>query len=216
MYEYTENSVTDKAWNEKGDVCYGYLTIDEPVATVPEFVDCGFKPSQIEIYNAARVGARWDGSMDTLPVLTREYMAIAAAGDRSVVVNQPFIETLKTGTVSAIDAGAGVGLDALVGVGTAFTTEYEVGDFIQQNGETREISVITDDTNLTVTAAFTASAGVVHYKATEATGEEIATSIVNAAGTAYNGIFPVDRGFILGSALTLNADNAVLRFIARK
>lgn len=218
MYAYTENSVTTKKWNEKGDICVGYLTIDEPVATVPEFVDCGFKPSEIEIYNAARVGSKFDfgAGGETLPPLTREIMAIAANGDRTLVVNQPFINTQKTGTVSAVDAGAGVGLDILVGVGTAFTSEFKVGDFVQVNGETREVESIADDTNMTVTAAFTACAAEDIFLATPATGEEPASTIVNAAGTAYGGIFPVDRGFIIGSAHTLNADNAVLRFIARR
>ena len=43
---------------------------------------------------------------------------------------------------------------AVVGVGTLFTTELTSGDSILVNGETRIVDVITDNTNLTVTVAF--------------------------------------------------------------
>ncbi len=52
----------------------------------------------------------------------------------------------------SIDATAST---SVVGVGTAFTTELVVGDSILVTGETRTVATITDDTNLTVTAAFT-------------------------------------------------------------
>jgi len=44
---------------------------------------------------------------------------------------------------------------ALVGSGTAFLTELVVGDRITINAETRAVTVITDNTNLTVDTAFT-------------------------------------------------------------
>ena len=44
---------------------------------------------------------------------------------------------------------------SVVGVGTAFTTELIVGDRITVSGETRVVATITNNTNLTVTAAFT-------------------------------------------------------------
>ena len=47
---------------------------------------------------------------------------------------------------------------SVVGVGTAFTTELAVGSQILVTGETRTVATITDDTNLTVTAAFTDNA----------------------------------------------------------
>jgi len=43
---------------------------------------------------------------------------------------------------------------AVVGVGTAFTTELIVGDSILVSGETRVVASITDNTNLAVTVAF--------------------------------------------------------------
>lgn len=47
---------------------------------------------------------------------------------------------------------------AVVGVGTLFTTELAVGDQILVSGETRTVTVITDDLNLTVSVAFTDNA----------------------------------------------------------
>lgn len=44
---------------------------------------------------------------------------------------------------------------SVVGVGTLFLTELIPGDKIVVNGETRQVETITDDTNLTVTVAFT-------------------------------------------------------------
>lgn len=57
--------------------------------------------------------------------------------------------TTLTGT---IDPAASV---SVVGVGTLFTTELEVGDQITVSGETRRVATITDDTHLTVDVAFT-------------------------------------------------------------
>lgn len=47
---------------------------------------------------------------------------------------------------------------AVVGVGTLFTSELVVGDQILVSGETRTVTVITDDLNLTVGSAFTDNA----------------------------------------------------------
>lgn len=46
----------------------------------------------------------------------------------------------------------------VVGVNTLFETELVVGDSITVTGETRVVATITDDTNLTVTLAFTDNA----------------------------------------------------------
>lgn len=51
----------------------------------------------------------------------------------------------------SIDPTASVNV---VGVGTLFTTELQVGDSILVSGETRVVATIVDDTNLTVTVAF--------------------------------------------------------------
>ena len=55
----------------------------------------------------------------------------------------------------SIDATAST---AVVGVGTLFTTELVVGDRITVTGETRTVTAITDNTNLTVDTAFTDTA----------------------------------------------------------
>ncbi|NLE67364.1 MAG: hypothetical protein GX608_08080 [Lentisphaerae bacterium] len=73
----------------------------------------------------------------------------------------------KTGTASADAAG-----DAVVGVGTLFTTEYEAGDSIRlgsgATAEIRTIESITDDLNLTVSAAFDAAhSGMEVFKVAE-------------------------------------------------
>lgn len=63
-------------------------------------------------------------------------------------------ETL-TGTVTT------AGTTALTGLGTAFTTELKVGDWITVNtdNELKQIATITSDTAATVTVAFTGSTG---------------------------------------------------------
>lgn len=61
--------------------------------------------------------------------------------------------TLATGTISSSGT-------AITGVGTAFSTEFEVGDFIQEKGNDQiaEITGITDDTNMTVDVTFSPAA----------------------------------------------------------
>jgi hypothetical protein len=47
---------------------------------------------------------------------------------------------------------------AVVGVGTLFTTELVIGDYITVTGQTRQVTAITDNTNLTVGSAFSDNA----------------------------------------------------------
>ncbi len=68
---------------------------------------------------------------------------LSGAGDTTVTL---------TGT---IDPAAST---SVVGVGTLFLTELSVGQSIIVSGETRVIDTITDNTNLTVTSAFTDNA----------------------------------------------------------
>jgi hypothetical protein len=58
-----------------------------------------------------------------------------------------------TGTVTITE-----GSDAVVGVGTAFTTQCEIGSVLHIYGETRTVTAITDALNLTVDEPFTVSA----------------------------------------------------------
>jgi hypothetical protein len=68
----------------------------------------------------------------------------------------------QTGTVEVV----GGSLNAVVGTGTLFTTEYVVGDHIRINGQIRLISAITDNTNLTVSVDFSGAVAATepHYK----------------------------------------------------
>lgn len=50
------------------------------------------------------------------------------------------------------------GTTAVVGSTTAFTTQIQAGDVIEVNGEARVVSVVTDNTHLTVLTAFAQSA----------------------------------------------------------
>ena len=66
----------------------------------------------------------------------------------------PSAITAKTGTVAVI-----VGTVGVIGSGTAFTTEFAVGQTIVIGTETCTIATITDDLNLTVDAGVTTATG---------------------------------------------------------
>lgn len=74
----------------------------------------------------------------------------------------------------SIDATAST---AVVGVGTLFTTELAVGNSILVSGETRVVTAITDDLNLTVDLAFTDTAN-------DTSPEQVLTDV--AVHIAYN------------------------------
>lgn len=66
---------------------------------------------------------------------------------------QPITRGVVSALTGSIDPAAGT---AQVGVGTAFLTELVAGsDYITVTGETRLVTVVTDDTNLTVAQAMT-------------------------------------------------------------
>lgn len=62
------------------------------------------------------------------------------------------VDTVKLSGTIEID-----GTTAVTGTSTAFTTELAGGDLISVDGEIREVSVITDDTTVTVSEAFAGS-----------------------------------------------------------
>jgi len=69
--------------------------------------------------------------------------------------------TVGTGTVTTD------GTSTLVGLGTSFTTDFNVGDYIYVTGETvRTIATISDNTTLTTTLAFTTTASGLSYNLT--------------------------------------------------
>ena len=64
-----------------------------------------------------------------------------------------YYRTLKTKLTGTVEVGSGT-LTTVDGSGTLFTDELEVGDYIVVDGEVRQVTVITDDTTLTVGEAF--------------------------------------------------------------
>ena len=77
---------------------------------------------------------------------TSSQVPSVAAGDYVLIVyaNDP---VTKTGTVSA-----GTTLPQVTGVGTAFVSEYDPGDYLLINGEVREVVSITNNLSLTLDA----------------------------------------------------------------
>ena len=88
---------------------------------------------------------------------------------------------------------------AVVGVGTAFTTELVVGDRIVVTGETKTVITITDDTNLVVDSAFSDNA--------DDTSPDRLSSIFSLLDSSGNVDFIVsDQGFV-GIGTTSPAKN---------
>ena len=75
------------------------------------------------------------------------------------------VDTALTGTIEV----AGGALDTVVGTGTAFDTELEVGDLIKVGNEKREVTVIGSATSVTVLADFSGAitAGATAYQASD-------------------------------------------------
>ena len=88
---------------------------------------------------------------------------------------------------------------AVVGVNTLFVSELTVGDSILVSGETREVDTITDDTNLTVTVAFTDNAN-------DTSPERVLGNVTakidynNKMGRLKTGIYGSSESFIHGDA----------------
>lgn len=61
------------------------------------------------------------------------------------------VKEVMTGTVEVV----GGALGTVAGTGTAFTTEFRIGDYVNIDGEKREVLTIADDATMTVTADFT-------------------------------------------------------------
>ncbi|MEO5635059.1 MAG: hypothetical protein ABIS26_02500, partial [Candidatus Paceibacterota bacterium] len=95
-----------------------------------------------------------------------EQMRITAAGNVGVGTTAPLTKLdlagnfRTTGKATAVLTGTidPAASTAVVGVGTLFTTELVVGDRITVTGETRTVTAITDNTNLTVDVAFSNNA----------------------------------------------------------
>jgi hypothetical protein len=215
VYPFAETETVTHVNAREAQFAGGYATIVQPSATVAEYFQCGFKPVEIDILVATTgVADHYDAGQDCLPLLYRKILHRVAAGDRTLIDNAPFLTSAaKTGTVTI---NADPGRKVVTGVGTAFTSEYAVGDYIRVNGETRLIESITSDTVLGVTEVFGSdSATQAHYLMTPATEEDDPADWKNQAGTAFAGVFPVTGGFILGSAAAINSNGNKLIFAAR-
>lgn len=90
-------------------------------------------------------------------------------------------DLIRKGLTGSIDPTASVNV---VGVGTLFVAELTSGDTISVSGEDRIVDVITDDTNLTVTVAFSDNAN-------DASPEVVPTGnsgqVVLSSGAVYDG-----------------------------
>ncbi len=99
---------------------------------------------------------------------------------------------------------------SVTGVGTSFTSELAVGDMINVNGEIRKVTVITDDTNLTVATAFTDTGN--DTALTAGTGvltgsiDPAASATVTGVGTLFTSELAVgDKITVSGEVRTITA-----------
>ncbi len=93
-------------------------------------------------------GEPTDGRLGSLvyPDITNDRVGVGTGAPQSKFQIQSD-KTSGTGTISSTGT-------AVSGSGTSFSSEFSVGDDIVANGETRIISTVTDNTNLTVNSAF--------------------------------------------------------------
>lgn len=112
-------------------------------------------------------------------------------GSYNALTNTPVLDSTNYVLTGSINPTAST---SVVGVGTLFLSELQVGDSILVSGETRIIATITDDTHLTVTVAFTDTAD-------DVSPEKVGTAIdvllgdtytVSVAGTFFT--IPVEVG----------------------
>jgi len=120
-------------------------------------------------------------SKDTVmsPFYFKEAQVIAPGmdykGSYNALTNTPVLDSTNYVLTGSINPTAST---SVVGVGTLFLSELQVGDYILVSGETRIVATIVDDTNLTVTVAFTDTAN-------DATPEKVGTAIAVSAGDTY-------------------------------
>jgi len=91
------------------------------------------------------------------PYGDREDTALTIIREGEIVVEDTtrdyHFNTYKKTLTGTVEVASG-DLDAVVGTGTAFTTELRVGDLIIVDGQTKEVASITSDTALGTTTAF--------------------------------------------------------------
>lgn len=113
----------------------------------------------------------------------------------------------KTGNVTVYTTNT-----AVVGVGTAFTTEFAVGDYLYANTETRYISGITNNTFLNVDAAFVTNASGKAIKKAFPQGSPIPfANRPSRSITVANNVVTINLGETMTSAFNIDVDANVLR-----
>ena len=151
------------------------------------FQNCLLTTNGSGVLTCASTGGATAGSLQNAYQLGNTILATNAEGDIDLTVSEATnfsVDITGTGSflvqdsgtnVLSVNNGSGVIVDtndnvvltgsidptastAVVGVGTAFTTELVVGDAILVNGEVRTVVAIADNTNLTVQVAFTNTA----------------------------------------------------------
>jgi hypothetical protein len=101
---------------------------------------------------------------------------MAYKGDYDALTKQPYLDSTNVVLIGSINTTAST---EVVGVGTLFTTKLVVGDSILVGGETREVSEITGNLNLTVTVAFSDNAN-------DTSPERIRPATITEVGNVYN------------------------------
>lgn len=123
-------------------------------------------------------------------------------GGYNATTNTPVLSEEDFVLTGSIDPTAST---SVIGVGTLFLTELQVGDSIRVNGETRVVATIVDNLNLTVTVAFT---DVANDITPEKVGNIIAVNIgdtytVTAAGNFFSAVL-----LEIGDTLIANQNGA--------
>ena len=146
----------------------------------------------LEVFGTPSVAPYWLMPFDTIstnswiyPGLTNVYR-VHTTGVTTTHTDLTRENVVLTGT---IDPTAST---AVVGVGTAFTTELIVGDSILVSGETRVVASITDNTNLAVTVAFSDNGNDTSPE--RVTGNYNATAAAGWNGGVLGGVAILNNG----------------------
>lgn len=167
---------------------------------------------------------------------------VANVSDWAIGTTYRYGELARYGNIDATGTISSSGT-AITGVGTAFTTEFEVGDYIQEKGndQVAKITVITDDTNMTVDTTFSpvasgngfakvklwafdtlgggansaiASTGTISSSGTAITGSVLAnaTGTISSTGTAITGVGTLfESEFQVGEYIQEKGNNQIAK-----